>query len=403
MADSNKIQELFSALMESNNSVREHVKNKSIKLENKKTATKSITENVKSSSFLERALESMTPGAVYEEDNNEVMDDVIDNVAVVTDPEKSVDDLEVRADAVQDAIEDTPEGEEAFSDEYVGDKIYACPVCGESFFADDAYHEGDICPICKAEPSDGFLNQGTVVANTETEESEEVEPVGQEADEEEIPVGDVEDEIAEPEEGAEEEEEKAEESSKAKESGETLTENMNEVEVEGCDDITEDLIPDLEDAEIEEFTIDECDGVKECDCDKKYTDIDEESFECMMNEFLHDNYRNSVENLHIDKITYNEASDRLRAHCTVTLKEGKTRKAVFEMREIGFLKNTAKLVANETTDLFKVEKTHRPFLITAKTSGKMVTFESMKYRFQSTHPKVGAVMVEGVVRTSNNR
>lgn len=396
MADSNKIQELFSALMESNNSVREHVKNKRIKLENKKTATKPITENVKSSSFLERALESMTPGAVYEDDNSEVMDDVIDNVAVVTDPEKSVDDLEVRADAVQDAIEGTPEGEEAFSDEYVGDKIYACPICGESFFADDAYHEGDICPICKAEPSDGFLNQGTVVANTEAEESEEVEPVGQEASEEEISVVDVEDEVAEPEEGAEEEEEKAKESldRKVTESEEDLHKD-NKVE--------EDIIPDLEDAEIEEFTIDECDGVKECDCNKKYTDIDDESFECMMNEFLHDNYRNSVESLHVDKITYNEASDRLRAHCTVTLKEGTTRKAIFEMREISFLKNTAKLVANETTGLFKVEKTHRPFLITAKTSGKMVTFESMKYRFQSTHPKVGAVMVEGVVRTSNNK
>ena len=220
MADSNKIQELFSALMESNNSVRASVKNKNIKLESKKVQTKSVTENVKSSSFLERALESMSPRTVYEDDNNEIMDDVIDNVAVVTDPEKSVDDLEVRADEVQDAIEGTPEGEEAFSDEYVGDKIYACPICGESFFADDAYHEGDICPICKAEPSDGFLNQGTVVANTETEE---VEPVGQEASEEEIPVVDVEDEVAE-DEDVEDSDEK-EESAHSKNSGETLTEN----------------------------------------------------------------------------------------------------------------------------------------------------------------------------------
>ena len=395
MADSNKIQELFSALMESNNSVRANVKNKNIKHKKKKVQTKSVTENVKSSSFLERALESMSPRTVYEDDNNEIMDDVIDNVAVVTDPEKSVDDLEVRADEVQDAIEGTPEGEEAFSDEYVGDKIYACPICGESFFADDAYHEGDICPICKAEPSDGFLNQGTVVANTEAEESEEVEPVGQEASEEEIPVVDVEDEIAE-DEDVEDSEEK-EESAHSKNSGEPLTENMDEIETENCNDVTEDLIPDLE----EEDEICDCEIAEECnkpmeECSD--VDFDEKSFECLFNEFLQENYKKSVKSMKVEKVVYNKVSDKIRVEGIVRLTNGANRPVKFELSEKRFNNGNALLSVKETTGIFKVESKSSPFMMKASNINKVIKFESMRYSYQTSHPKVGKVIVEGVTK-----
>lgn len=176
MADVKNTQAIFSALVESRASRRTGVTRK---IESKAALKEAAETQLFTGCFLKESVEE-----------KDVAEDIIDNIVVVTDPDKSVEDLEDRADDIQDAIEGSPEGEAAFSDEYVGDKVYACPICGESFFAEDDYAEGDMCPICKAEPTDGFLLQGIVSAIEPEEEEVEDEVTSEDevtvADEESV-------------------------------------------------------------------------------------------------------------------------------------------------------------------------------------------------------------------------
>ena len=199
MADVKNTQAIFAALVESRATRRAKAARK---VESKKMMKESSDTAMFTGRLLRESIE------------DDVIEDVIDNIVVVTDPDKSVEDLEDRADDIQDAIEGSPEGEAAFSDEYVGDKVYACPICGESFFADEEYVEGDMCPVCKAEPTDGFLLQGVVSAvEPEVEEKPSEEEVIEEpeveepVEGEEIPAEEEEVELAD-----DDEEEVAEES-----------------------------------------------------------------------------------------------------------------------------------------------------------------------------------------------
>lgn len=173
MADTNGTQAIFTKLCENRNRKARRTNSRLTESGRANAVRRAVNPAInKKSSFLRAALENVNTSTTADGDDVEMMDDIIDNVAVVVDPEKNIDDLEVRADAVQAAIDDTPEGEIAFSDEYVGDTIYACPVCGQSFFADAEYHDGDACPICKAEPSGGFLVQGVVESTIDDNEDE---------------------------------------------------------------------------------------------------------------------------------------------------------------------------------------------------------------------------------------
>lgn len=178
MADVKNTQAIFAALVESRAT-------KNARSARKVESKPAVTENYGASMFTGRLLKEglmdkdsleVENKNLVENDNEDVVEDIIDNIVVVTDPDKSVEDLEDRADEIQDAIEGSSEGEAAFSDEYVGDKVYACPICGESFFAEEDYNEGDMCPICKAEPTDGFLLQGVVSAIEPEVDAEEIEP-----------------------------------------------------------------------------------------------------------------------------------------------------------------------------------------------------------------------------------
>ena len=201
MADVRNTQEIFSAMLES----RADRKEKSMrKLESKRLVREAIGAEMFTGRLLRESLENDQLDAELEVDaiqsNEDVVEDIIDNIVVVTDPDKSVEDLESRADDIQDAIEGSAEGEAAFSDEYVGDKVYACPICGESFFAEEDYKEGDACPVCKAEPTDGFLLQGVVAAVEPEEEEaiEEPEAVEEPVEEDEEPATEDEEVVEEP-------------------------------------------------------------------------------------------------------------------------------------------------------------------------------------------------------------
>lgn len=332
---------------------------------------------------------------------NTVADDILDNIQVVTDPEKTVDELEVRADEVKDAIEGSPEGEAAFSDEYVGDKVYACPICGESFFADDEYEEGDTCPICKAEPTEGFLLQGVVAPiDTEVEEPAQEPEVEDEAESESEeaaaePTAETEAEESETEES---EDETALECKSVKESVEAELEAEEAVEPE-CEDCFE---PEVKAVEETSVVIDLDDNEVEV-TKRSLPEIDEESFEEALNEFAAENYANTIENIDVQSAEYDEAEDALELECVAECKNGKKVPLTFKLTESFYKNNRAILNAVEKRNVFKVESKGTAMRFKVVNNNGTIRCESMKYKFETTHSTAGKVKVEGFTRAKKRK
>ena len=72
------------------------------------------------------------------EDDKDVRDveGVIDDILVITDPEITKDEYEDVIERAQEIVEDTPEGDIPFDDEYLGQYLQTCPICGNSFVED---------------------------------------------------------------------------------------------------------------------------------------------------------------------------------------------------------------------------------------------------------------------------
>lgn len=120
---------------------------------NKKKAVK--TESMKGRR-ISKKLEEYDPEL---DEDPEVEDSETPEAVIVTDPELDPEDDMI--DDLQEIVDDTPEGEEPTTDEYIGDKVYTCPVCGQNFFSDTEMQEGDECPVCGEVP-DAFILVGDV-------------------------------------------------------------------------------------------------------------------------------------------------------------------------------------------------------------------------------------------------
>lgn len=94
---------------------------------------------------------------------------IIDGVLVVTDPEITPDEYEEVIDNAKEILEDTPEGEVPFNDQYVGEYLLTCPICGSSFINKDVLNVGDSCPICTEVPEQGFILNGQVATQEDVE------------------------------------------------------------------------------------------------------------------------------------------------------------------------------------------------------------------------------------------
>ena len=72
------------------------------------------------------------------DDDREVRDveGVVDDILVITDPEITKDEYEDVIERAQEIIEDTPEGDIPFDEEYLGQFLQTCPICGNSFVED---------------------------------------------------------------------------------------------------------------------------------------------------------------------------------------------------------------------------------------------------------------------------
>lgn len=96
----------------------------------------------------------------------------VDDIMVVTDPDLTVDEYEDTLNDLQSIVDNTPDGEVPFTDEYIGDQVYACPVCGNNFFSDTEMEEGDVCPVC-GEEADGFVLVGEVQDSDDVADDDE--------------------------------------------------------------------------------------------------------------------------------------------------------------------------------------------------------------------------------------
>ena len=321
--------------------------------------------------------------------DNDVVGDIIDNIQVVTDPDKTVAELEVRADEIQDAIEDSPEGEAAFSDEYVGDTIYACPVCGESFFADEEYQEGDKCPVCRAEPNDGFLAQGVVAPlNTEIEKPEEeaeveVEEIPEESEEEAEAVKKHTEEVEE-----EEAEEVEESNGVMKESPKNQAKRipLKRSSKTECVDTPADI-------HIEVTLKDEDEKPKAIE-----VDLDDSSFSDVMHDFVAENYGDCLQDMYVDECYYDPAEDQLELECKAVTVDGVKVPVTFIAKESACRGNRATLLARDARNVFKAESKVCPFIFSVSREDRVIKCESLRYSYVTNHSKAGKVKVEGYCR-----
>jgi len=131
-------------------------------------------------------LQEATLKALYDEldDSKDVNDveGIVDNILVVTDPKVNSEEYEEVIERAQEIVEDTPEGEIPFDEEWEGQYLQTCPICGATFVTDEILEPGAICPVCTQVP-EAFVMVGRVETdetvaeengiNQETEEEEE--------------------------------------------------------------------------------------------------------------------------------------------------------------------------------------------------------------------------------------
>lgn len=150
----------------------------------KKSTSKKIVEGKKKTTAKKRVVE--TRSRLHEDEDeyiddtiddidDEVVDNVVDDIAIVVDPDLDADELADVADDLQDIIDDTPEGEVPFTDEYIGDLAYTCPICANTFFADHEMTDGEECPVCGDYP-DAYVIVGEVEEPDNEEYEDELEP-----------------------------------------------------------------------------------------------------------------------------------------------------------------------------------------------------------------------------------
>lgn len=86
---------------------------------------------------------------------------IIDDILVVTDPEVTSEEYDEVIERAQELIEDTPEGEIPFDEEYIGQYLLTCPICGTTFVSEEMLEPGATCPACMEVP-EGFTVKGQI-------------------------------------------------------------------------------------------------------------------------------------------------------------------------------------------------------------------------------------------------
>lgn len=184
-------------------------------------------------------LQEATLKALYDEldDSKDVKDveGLIDNVLVVTDPKINSEEYEELIDRAQEIIEDTPEGEIPFDEEWEGHYLQTCPICGATFVTDEILEPGAICPVCTQVP-EAFVMVGRVETDEQVAKENNID-MESENEEENMEGTEFTPETFEDEEVEEPEEERIEASEEIKTADNKLQENKEIIaEAKSIDD-----------------------------------------------------------------------------------------------------------------------------------------------------------------------
>lgn len=149
------------------NRVKEDTK---VKKENKKISLEEATLQA-----LAAEANSIPNKDIEEIEEPDEAEGIMDGIIVVTDPETDTKDYEEIIEKAQDIMENTPEGEIPFDEEYLGQYMMTCPLCGTTFIEPEILEPGATCPVCLDTP-ESFIVVGKVEGDDEVnEDMEEVQ------------------------------------------------------------------------------------------------------------------------------------------------------------------------------------------------------------------------------------
>ena len=147
--------------------VKEDIK---VKKENKKISLEEATLQA-----LAAEANSIPNEDIEEIEEPDEAEGIMDGIIVVTDPETDTKDYEEIIEKAQDIMENTPEGEIPFDEEYLGQYMMTCPLCGTTFIEPEILEPGATCPVCLDTP-ESFIVVGKVEGDDEVnEDMEEVQ------------------------------------------------------------------------------------------------------------------------------------------------------------------------------------------------------------------------------------
>ena len=306
----------------------------------KKVSKKKVIKESNKRAKSRRKLLTEDEDIEIEDDDEPVADDVSGDIIAVVDPDMDTDEYDDKIDELQDIVDETPEGEVPVDDEYIGDTIYQCPVCGNPFFSEDDLGEGGNCPVC-GEEIDSFVELGEV----QSADDEDEEPVEDE------------DDINEP---AEDDDLDAD------------TDDLDESE----DPTTIDDNDIIEDYSIPK-TPKKRPGVKKCEKYSRYS-IDEKSLNPFLTKMIKENYKNAES---MKLIRASIAGKKLKLECAIKFKSGNSKKSTIVVENFKPAKRMS--MKGQLGSMFKTESRQNKSDITigARLVGDTIKVESFKYDY----------------------
>lgn len=323
---------------------------------NRKATSKVVKENVRRTAKSKKSLKK--ENEEIEDIDDEIVDtnvddidaeNVSDEVVVVTDPDMDAEDYEDAIENAEEIIDDTPEGEQPTSDEYVDDFVYTCPICGNTFFSENEMSEGDACPVCGDTP-EAYVLEGEVDSGAGIDDAEMAE------DDLDVATDDIVD--------AEEEVEDAED----------LEEDL---------DVITDVEKDAEDQTASDNGNADYNSLSERKARVRNTayKLDEKTFNPFLTKFVQSNYKNAK--AFVVKEAYLRGR-KLRLECKLFFKSGKSKMVKLHLEGFNPNKRIQKLAAKDD-GAFKVESrrdvTVAPFVFEGLFRNKVLKCTKMNYNF----------------------
>lgn len=395
---------IFAKTLEACLEAKKSVSSKKAVKESKKT---SLTEKKFSKRFIKESDED-------EDEKEDLEMETADDIVAVVDPDLDADEMTAVALGYQQLIDDAPENTVPETDKYVGDGIYGCPICGQTFFSEVPMGEGDVCPLCNAESPDGFVKAGEV----EEGDASEVDKDNEEADVDEEE-GDFDFDGEEISVDVDEDLEESKKVSKENKARRPVTRTVRsernvprgtsrrivrgENRVAGRATVRravrgESARPSLRRPSVRRAVRGESlrrPSIRRAVRPSIRTEakrpmlrrpsmrparkveglnLDEKTFNTYLTKFIRENYNTATS---FNVVGAKKNGSNLRLECVITMKSGKKNRTVLNCN---YNKNRSTMLARDN-GTFKVESKSAPFMFKVRTVGNVIRCEGMKYNF----------------------